>query len=181
MNHMITTKLIKVLRKALANRCRHVISNYHEEIVWLLIVVIRFILPRFLNTTNMRIYQKDIKNEQDFYREVTRQIQEIKGLIIHHHEINQISKNCKCRLFRLLRKIRNYENSILETCLHFLRSRRCFGEKKKQLLEAFKIYLIFLWEFESYFNFLDRKNFILEKIEILFLELYIKKRNINFI
>ena len=154
----------------MANQCRRVIL-YHESSK-LLLVVFNFILSRFSfqNYGDMKIYQKEILNEKDFYREITRQIQESRGITmwqLTHH---------KSKLLRLLSKLRNYENAILDACLQYLESRKCFGEKKKRLLEAFKVYLVFLWRIEHYFDYLDWKSQLAEKIERLLLDLFIKRQ-----
>ena len=100
----------------MANQCRRVIL-YHESSK-LLLVVFNFILSRFSfqNYGDMKIYQKEILNEKDFYREITRQIQESRGITmwqLTHH---------KSKLLRLLFKLRYYENAILDACLQYLES-----------------------------------------------------------
>ena len=120
----------------------------------------------------MRIYQKDINSEKDFYREISRQIQESKGII---QKLNRSDKS----LLRLLNRLRECENKILDACIRYLNSKKCFGEKKKRVLEAFHIYLSFLWEIEDFFTYLDWRSFLRDKIEKLFIILSTTKRTLK--
>ena len=121
---------------------------------------------------DMRIYQKDINSEQDFYREITRQIQESKGIV---QRLSRANKS----LLRLLNRLRECENNILDACLRYLNSKKCFGEKKKRVLEAFHIYLSFLWEIEDFFTYLDWRSFLRDRIEKLFIILSATKRTLE--
>ena len=100
------------------------------------------------------------------------QIQESKGIV---QRLSRANKS----LLRLLNRLRECENNILDACLRYLNSKKCFGEKKKRVLEAFHIYLSFLWEIEDFFTYLDWRSFLRDRIEKLFIILSATKRTLE--
>ena len=126
----------------------------------------------------MKLYQKDIKSEKDFYREITRQIKESKSIVLCKHEIFDAVPQ-KGTLFRVIKMIRYAENMILDTCVHYLSSRKCFGEKKKELLHVLKIYLVYLFRIEQIFNsLLDWRSPLITKVENILLGLYFNNKHV---
>ena len=92
----------------------------------------------------MRIYQKDINSEKDFYREITRQIQESKTEFMHYPNLEDVLKDdvgCMSRLFKLLEQNRNYEEVILSACLNYISSENCPKDEVAPLREALKKYM----------------------------------------
>lgn len=116
----------------------------------------------------MRIYQKDINSEKDFYREITRQIQESKAEFMYYPNLEDVLKDdvgCMSRLFKLLEQNRNYEEVILSACLNYISSENCPKDEVAPLREALKKYMYFLLRIEKFFEYIDWKSYFYERLE----------------